>query len=301
MTGGTREVEVVRSGWLTTVQDGGRRGLAHLAIPASGALDRPAWRLANQLVGNPEGVAGLETTLTGVAVRAGTSCAVAVTGAPAPVSVDGRPARWGAPVELGPGQVLDVGTATDGLRSYVAVSGGIAVSPVFGSRATDLLSGLGPPALTDGSVIPLGDDPGPPPPQGQAPLPPPSLSLTLRLYPGPRQDWLTEVGLGALVNQSWAVASASNRIGIRLDGPSLERARTEELPSEGVVLGAVQLLPDGRPLVFLADHPTTGGYPVVGVVDEGDLPACAQARPGTPVRFQLRPAPWAAFQPAAHG
>ncbi|WP_235854148.1 hypothetical protein [Nonomuraea aridisoli] len=149
-------IEVVRAGALTTVQDLGRHGLAHLGVPRSGALDEPAHRLANRLVGNLESAATLETTLTGTAVRLHAAATVAVTGAPAPVRIDGRPAAWGAPVHVPAGAVLDVGTATHGLRSYVAFSGGIEVSPVLGSRSTDLLSGLGPSPLSNGDRLPLG-------------------------------------------------------------------------------------------------------------------------------------------------
>jgi biotin-dependent carboxylase-like uncharacterized protein len=282
-----RELVVVRPGSLTTVQDEGRPGHAHLAIPPSGVLDVPAWRLANRLVGNTPGGAALETTLTGAALRARTACTVAVTGALAPVAVDGRPAGWGVPVYLRAGQVLDVGTATAGVRSYIAVSGGIAVPASFGSRSTDLLSGLGPAPLAEDVILPLGPVTGIPPAIDFAPYPLPPATLSLRASPGPRQDWLTGDGLQALTTQSWTVSTISNRIALRLDGPTLAHARSGELPSEGIVTGAIEVPPDGHPLIFLADHPTTGGYPVVAVVEAEDLSACAQARPGTPVRFRL--------------
>ncbi|MGH9067512.1 MAG: biotin-dependent carboxyltransferase family protein [Acidimicrobiales bacterium] len=286
MSGGRSELLVLRAGSLTTVQDRGRPGLAHLAIPPSGALDPPAWRLANRLVGNGEDAAALETTLTGVTLLAQGSCAVAVTGARAPVTVAGRPAGWGVPLILEAGQVLDVGPASAGVRSYVGVSGGIAVAPVFGSRSTDVLSELGPPRLRDGDTLPLGPVRGSSLGLDFAPYPLPPDHLSLILHPGPRQDWLSGKGLSALGSEAWRVAPASNRVGLRLDGPALPRARLGELPSEGIVTGAVQVPPDGHPLIFLADHPTTGGYPVVGVVDVADLAACAQARPGAPVDFR---------------
>jgi biotin-dependent carboxylase-like uncharacterized protein len=191
------------------------------------------------------------------------------------------------PVHLKAGQVLDVGTATAGVRSYIAISGGIAVPPSFGSRSTDLLSGLGPAPLTKGVILPLGPVTGIPPAIDFAPYPLPAATLSLNASPGPRHDWLTGDGLQALTAHSWTVSTVSNRIALRLDGPTLAHARSEELPSEGVVTGAVQVPPNGHPLIFLADHPTTGGYPVVAVVEAEDLPACAQARPGAPVRFRL--------------
>ncbi|MFF2570912.1 biotin-dependent carboxyltransferase family protein [Streptomyces sp. NPDC058084] len=280
-----RAFAVVRAGALTTVQDLGRAGHAHLGVPRSGALDPGAVRLVNRLLGNPEDAAVLETTLTGCAVRPRCAVTVVVGGAPCPVRVDGRPTAWGSPVRVGPGQLLDVGTAERGLRSYVGFGGGVAVDPVLGSRSTDLLSGLGPAPLADGAVLPLGavaavrgsvDAPA-------WPGPPDELVLRVRL--GPRDDWFTPGALRALATRAWRVSPATNRIGLRTEGPALERAVGGELPSEGMVLGAVQVPPDGRPVVFLADHPTTGGYPVVAVVREADLAAAAQAVPGTVVRF----------------
>ena len=154
---GVAMLEVIRAGALTTVQDLGRPGHAHLGVPRSGALDRVALVEANRLVGNPEGAAGLETTVTGAAIRATAPVVVAVSGAEAPVTVDGQPALTSTAIELAAGAVLDVGPARSGLRSYIAVAGGIDVETVLGSRSTDLLSGLGPPVLRDGDVLPLGN------------------------------------------------------------------------------------------------------------------------------------------------
>jgi biotin-dependent carboxylase-like uncharacterized protein len=280
-----RALAVVRAGALTTVQDLGRPGHAHLGVPRSGALDGPAAALVNRLVGNAREAAVLETTLDGCAVRPRSAVTVAVGGAPCRVTVAGRPVAWGAPVHVPGGALLDVGPAASGVRGYVAVSGGITVEPVLGSRSTDLLSGLGPPPLTDGTVLPLGR---PTPPHAHvdvAPQPAPPAELVLRVTPGPRDDWFTREALRLFTSRGYSVSPVSNRIGLRTDGPALERSVTRELPSEGMVLGAVQVPPDGRPVVFLADHPTTGGYPVIAVVRAADLPAAAQAVPGTPVRF----------------
>ncbi|WP_406067824.1 biotin-dependent carboxyltransferase family protein [Streptomyces sp. NBC_01020] len=288
-------LEVVRAGALTTVQDLGRPGHAHLGVPRSGALDPAAHRLANLLAGNAAGAATLETTLDGTAVRVRTDVTAAVTGAPCPVRIDGRPAAWGAPVRVPAGAVLDVGGAVGGLRSYVAFGGGVVVRPVLGSRATDLLSGLGPAPLEAGQLLPLGVPGEPPPGQVDAvPLPAPPDELVLPLVLGPRADRFTDAALRALPEAGYRVSAASNRIGLRTEGPPLERADGAELPSEGMVLGAVQVPPDGLPVLFLADHPVTGGYPVIGVVPEDRLGAAAQAVPGTPVVFvpvHGRPAP----------
>ncbi|MEU3664075.1 biotin-dependent carboxyltransferase family protein [Streptomyces sp. NPDC032940] len=280
------ELTTVRAGALTTVQDAGRRGHAHLGVPRSGALDAQAMRLANRLAGNDADAAVLETTLTGCALRPDRAVTVVVGGAPCPVTVEGRPVAWGAPVHVPAGAVLDVGAVTAGVRSYVAVAGGIAVEPVLGSRSTDLLSGLGPAPLRDGDVLPVGPPP-PPAPSVAAPWPGPAAELVLPVRIGPRSDWFTPAALRTFTSATYRVSPHSNRIGLRTEGPALQRASTGELPSEGMVLGAVQVPPDGRPVVFLHDHPTTGGYPVIAVVAEPALAAAAQAAVGTPVRFTL--------------
>ncbi|MEU7586486.1 biotin-dependent carboxyltransferase family protein [Micromonospora sp. NPDC049230] len=276
-------VEVLRAGALTTVQDLGRPGWAHLGVPRSGALDPAALRLANRLVGNPEHAAGLEITLSGCTLRLTRATTVAVTGAEVTVHAGDRPGDTGRPLSVPAGTVLRIGPARRGVRNWLAVAGGVDVSPVLGSRATDTLSGLGPPALRDGDLLPLGEPCGAPAPVDLTvcPSPPPELHLVLRL--GPREDWFTPAAFDRLFGSSYTVSPVSNRVGARLAGVPLPRAVAGELPSEGIVLGAVQVPADGQPLIFLADHPTTGGYPVIGVVT--DVTALAQARPGTTVRF----------------
>jgi biotin-dependent carboxylase-like uncharacterized protein len=283
----TAKLTTVRCGALTTVQDSGRLGHAHLGVPRSGALDAPAMRLANRLLGNDPGAAVLETTLTGCALRPDRDITAVVGGAPCPVTVDGRPAAWGTPVRVPAGAVLEAGAVTAGVRSYVAVAGGIAAEPVLGSRSTDLLSGLGPQPLRDGDVVPVGTPARPVALPVAAPWPAPPAELVLPVRPGPRADWFSPAALRTLTSAAYRVSPHSNRIGLRTEGPPLERASTGELPSEGMVLGAVQVPPDGRPVIFLHDHPTTGGYPVIAVVAEPALAAAAQAAAGTPVRFTL--------------
>jgi allophanate hydrolase subunit 2 len=186
--------------------------------------------------------------------------------------------------------VLEVGAATRGVRSYVGLSGGVDAEPVLGSRATDLLSGLGPAPLRDGDRLPLGVA-GAPGPDGFVPAvdaarwQAPPQELVLPVVFGPRADWFTDDALRGLVSRTYRVSPASNRIGLRTEGPALDRADGGELPSEGMPSGAVQVPPEGRPVLFLADHPVTGGYPVIGVVADEALPGAAQAPPGTPVRF----------------
>jgi allophanate hydrolase subunit 2 len=170
------------------------------------------------------------------------------------------------------------------VRSYVAVAGGIAVDPVLGSRATDTLAWVGPPRVAPGVELPLGTTARR---AGPRPLetPRPRRPGALRVAPGPRADWFAGDPVAALCARAYVVGADSDRIGLRLDGARLDRVRQGELASEGMVLGAVQVPPSGLPLVFLADHPPTGGYPVVGVVAGDDLWQCAQLRPGDGVRF----------------
>ena len=278
----TVELTVIEAGTLTTIQDHGRRGLAHLGVPRAGALDTPAAALANRLVGNDPDAALLEVTLGGLEFRLTAGRWVAVTGAPCPVLVDGRAGGHDRAEWVAAGVTVRLGPPRTGVRSYVAVGGGIAVEPVLGSRSTDTLAGVGPPVVAAGTTLPVGRPCGAPRPHD---TPRPRRTGPLRVEPGPRADWFGDDALAALCATTYTVSADSNRIGLRLEGPPLTRVRTGELASEGMVLGAVQVPPSGTPVVFLADHPPTGGYPVVAVVHEDDLWQCAQLRPGDEVRF----------------
>ncbi len=279
------DLEVVHCGPMGTVQDLGRPGYAALGVSPSGAADTPSAALANRLVGNAGTAAVLELSF-GATLRFGRTTRVAVTGARCALSVDGRAAGPNASFVVAAGQALVVGPAETGLRVYVAVRGGVGVPPVLGSRSTDVLSGLGPPVLAEGMRLPLGDDvAGPPPAVDVAPVAgPPEDPLVVRVSPGPRDDWFAS--FDELTGGSYVVTEKSNRVGVRLSGPRLTRVRDGELPSEGMVAGSVQVPPGGEPIVFLADHPVTGGYPVIGVVTSADLAVVAQARPGQEVRFR---------------
>jgi biotin-dependent carboxylase-like uncharacterized protein len=279
---GTRSLTVRATGPLTTVQDLGRPGQGALGVGPSGACDRAAAALANRLLGNPPGAAVLEVTLGGLTVRADADLVVVTTGARCP----GSPAH-NAPAPLVAGAELRLGTPAGGLRTYVGVRGGVAVEPVLGSRSTDLLSGLGPPPLSAGDVLPVGPAEDGMPGVDLAPLTdPPAGEVTVRVLPGPRTDWFAAGAHALLTGTAWTVTGESNRIGLRLDGPPLERTRTGELASEGLVRGALQVPPSGLPVLFLADAPVTGGYPVIGYVADGDVDRCAQLRPGQGLRFR---------------
>lgn len=264
---------MVAAGALTTVQDRGRVGLAHLGVPRAGPLDRPAAELANRLVGNAPDAAVLEVTLGGFAARVAGGVWVALTGADRPHAR----AEW-----VPAGGVVAVPAPHTGVRTYVAVGGGIAVEPVLGSRSTDTLSWVGPPRVVDGAVLPLGPPAGEPRPLD---TPRPPRTGPLRLHAGPHSGFFEPGAVDRLAATAYVVRPESNRVGLRLDGPAVARRGSTELASEGMVLGAVQVPPDGQPVVLLADHPPTGGYPVVAVVDPGDLWQCAQLRPGESVTF----------------
>ena len=284
-------IEVLTPGPSTTVQDLGRPGFAALAVSRSGAFDRGALRLANRLVGNPEGCAALETTLGGLVIRLGDAATVALTGAVC-AGLDA-----GVAVTLPAGSVLRLGVPPQGLRSYLAVRGGVDVAPVLGSRSADTLSGLGPAplragdrlpvgrvgpgvaAVSDALVPPVGGIVGTQPAQGVGA--PDAGGLQARL--GPRDDWFAHPA--ALFTTTWTVRADADRIGLRLDGPPLARRITRELPSEAARPGAVQVPPDGRPILFGPDAPVTGGYPVIAVLARGDLDRAAQLRPGDPVHI----------------
>lgn len=277
-------IEVVHCGPMTTVQDVGRPGYASLGVGRSGFADPASAALANRLVGNAASAACLEVSF-GATLTFREPTRVAVTGAMCTLTRGGRGEAVNAPFPVAAGQTLVIGPASVGLRAYVAVRGGIAVAPTLDSRSTDVLSGLGPEPLTPGVVLPIGDAvDGPPPPVEIAPVPPPATEdLEIHVRPGPRDDWFTDAT--ALFKARYEVTADSNRVGIRLSGPALERRRDDELPTEGMVAGSVQIPPNGQPIVFLADHPVTGGYPVIAVVDAADLALLAQARPGQGVRF----------------
>ncbi|MEZ0111159.1 biotin-dependent carboxylase-like uncharacterized protein [Catenulispora sp. EB89] len=290
------ELVILAPGPLTTVQDLGRPGLAALGVGASGAADRGSLRLANRLVGNVEGAAALELTLGGLQVRiegagggAGAGAAiVALTGAPCPVTVGGRAVGMNGPVAVRSGEVIVVGVPAEGVRTYLAVRGGVAVPEVLGARSTDTLSGLGPEPVRAGSVLPIGSETTGFPVVDQAPVRGHAGDAVLRVVPGPRADWFDPEALRTLGAEPYLVTAESNRIGVRLDGPELRRTEVAELPPEGMVRGALQVPPSGRPVLLLADHPVTGGYPVIGVVADADVDRAGQLRPGDRVRFRVR-------------
>jgi biotin-dependent carboxylase-like uncharacterized protein len=292
---------VIEPGLLSLVQDGGRRSSGGLGVPRAGPADPEAMRLANRLVGNPDDDAVVEITGTGPTLRMGADAHLAVVGVggdpdAVDVRVDGRPVGSATVVPVATGQVVAVGRVRAGLRAYLALSGGIDVPPELGSRSSDVLCGLGPAPLGVGHRLALGD---PSRPHGLL-LPPAAPDRTgrprrVRVLPGPHT--LAPGRLRRLLSEPWVVGEASNRVGIRLasggrdtrdrppesvdTGPA--PGQSEVIPSTGMVTGAVQVPPDGQPIILMPDHATVGGYPVACCVISADFPVLGQLAPGDTV------------------
>ena len=292
MTG--KRLHVLATGPQATLQDGGRRGQMAIGVGRAGAADQAAYALGARLLGNLPECAAVEVTFGGLHVRAEGELLVCLTGAVSPAAVDGVSVGYAAPLSLPDGAELVLGPPASGLRTYLSVRGGIDVGPVLGSRSTDTMSGLGSPPLRAGDVLPVGRAPQTLPHVDVAPIAAPATgTAVLRVAPGPRRDWFEDPA--ALVSTAWTVSDRSDRRGVRLLGVPLVRraeAREVELPSEGMVRGAIQVPPNGEPVVLLNDHPVTGGYPVIGVVESTDIDLAAQLRPGQPVSFRWVPSRW---------
>ncbi len=268
-------IRVVSPGMLTTVQDLGRFGYAHFGISASGAADPLALRAGNLLVGNAENAPALEMTLAGGAFEFSAPTVISLTGSD---FSSGLP-LWCA-VEVAAGQTVRCGRSRSGARSYLCVRGGIGVPLVMGSASTHLMTGVGGRALRSGDTLAIGDAavrrPRP------AAHPPPMLpDGPLRATPGPQADWFSE----ELYSAAWRVSEESNRMGLRLRGPAIPSPAGHML-TEGVSLGAIQVPPDGQPIVLFVEHQTTGGYPKPANVISADFWRLGQLRPRDEVRFQ---------------
>ncbi|MFF1383921.1 carboxyltransferase domain-containing protein [Arthrobacter sp. NPDC058288] len=315
-------LRVVSPGLQSLIQDLGRHGHSALGVSAAGALDRASLRRANRLVGNGSSAAAIESVAGGLRVQAVGDQVLAVAGAPSTLTIDsppdaepdaesgegydaGKPARqrivpMATPFALLDGEILTLGAPESGFRSYLAVRGGVDTAPVLGSRSTDTMSGIGPAPLAAGQLLASGDvtESGVVgSPELQPDFPGDAVTV-LDIVPGPRADWFDQAAMDSLCGQDWVVKPQSNRVGMRLDGTPLQRSRQGELPSEGTVAGAIQVPPEGLPVLFLADHPITGGYPVIGVVVDHQLDLAAQVPIGGSIRFRVVPEE-ASAEPAA--
>ncbi len=284
---------VLRPGTLTTLQDRGRHGWRALGVGAAGAMDDVSLRLANALVGNDDDAVALELTWSGPRLRFEQDALVAICGAACEARVDGTAVAGWRPLRIDAGSELDCGALRHGARACLAIAGGFAVERVLGSGATDLNAGIG---ALDGRALRAGDRLAWNPPR--IPLRARRWSLDphpwfdghadapIRLIAGSHSGLLDAASSEALHAARFSVHADSNRVGIRLEGPTLTLASAFEAVSEPVARGTVQLPPAGRPILLMAEHPTTGGYPRIGQVAAIDLPRVAQRRPGDPVRFQ---------------
>ena len=279
-------LEILRTGPLALVEDLGRTGMADLGVTRSGAADRRSHTLANRLVANPDDRATVEVTFGGFSARVrGGDIDVAVTGADTDPTVNGKPFGTNSIHHVRDGEVISLGSPHAGLRSYLAVRGGVDVERVLGSRSYDVMSAIGPRPLQAGDVLPVGSHTDDYPELDQAPVA--SIDgrlLELRVLPGPRDDWFIDPD--ALVHNVWVASDRSDRVGMRLTGtPMRYRDPDRQLPSEGATRGAIQVPPNGLPVILGPDHPVTGGYPVAGVVIDADIDKAAQIRPGQTVRL----------------
>ncbi|MDV3123599.1 biotin-dependent carboxyltransferase family protein [Mycobacterium sp. 21AC1] len=274
-------------GVLALLQDRGRNGFAHLGVGRSGAADRASYDLANRLVGNRPGAACIEATLGRLTFRVDATVLIAVTGAPVTIRCGTRAQAVNTSFTARAGDTVTLSPPTVGLRTYVAVRGGIRGEEVLGSASWDTMAHLGTPPLRAGAMLPVADAAADWPATDLAPVAAMDAgSLQLPLLLGPRDDWFTDAALDLLAGHDFTVTPDTDRVGMRLDGPQLPRLRCGELASEGVVLGALQVPTRGRPTLFLADRPVTGGYPVIGVVPKSGVDRAAQAVPGMRVRFK---------------
>ena len=312
---GAAGLRIVSPGLHSLIEDLGRHGHSALGVSAAGALDRASLRRANRVLGNAPSAAAIETVGGGLKVQAIGDQVLAVTGAPSELTIEtpsefnpsesGEPGLlrtvpMATPFALRDGEVLSLGHPSAGFRCYVALRGGVDAAPVLGSRSTDTMSGIGPAPLAAGQLLASGGDAecgvvGNP--EFQPDFPGTGVTV-LDVVPGPRADWFDEEAVAALCGQDWEVTPRSNRVGMRLQGTPLQRSRKGELPSEGTVAGAIQMPPEGLPVLFLADHPITGGYPVIAVVVDHQLDLAAQVPIGGSIRFRVAPEQSAPEQPA---
>ncbi len=280
-------LEVLRTGPLALIQDMGRPGLAHLGVTRSGAADRRAHTLANRLLANPGHWATIEVAFGGFSARArGGDIEIAVTGADTDPTVAGVTFGTNSIQHIRDREVISLGAPRSGLRTYLAVRGGIDVAPVLNSRSYDVMAEIGPAPLRAGDMLPIGEPTGAYPEIDHAPVAAiPDDVVELRVTPGPRDDWFVDPDV--LIRTNWLVTNHSDRVGMRLVGMPLEcRWSNRQLPAEGATRGAIQVLPDGFPVILGPDHPVTGAYPVVGVVVDDDIDTVAQVRPGQTVRMR---------------
>jgi biotin-dependent carboxylase-like uncharacterized protein len=283
-------IRIVESGALTTVQDLGRPGHLRYGIPPSGPIDHFAFVVANRLAGNPDGAAGLECTVLGPRFEAEAPCAIAVTGAAMPLTINGADAPAWTTLILKPGDVVKLGAARAGVRAYVAFSGGLDVPPVLGSRSTYLrgrLGGLGGRALRKEDRLSLFPAPVPPLRRARArAIPILDDEPEIRVVLGPQADRFTDDGVRTFLGSAYEMLPQSDRMGARLRGERIAHVKGHDILSDGIALGSIQVPGDGQPIALLVDRQSTGGYTKVATVCSFDIGRLGQVKPGRRVRFR---------------
>jgi antagonist of KipI len=285
------EIAIVKAGMLTSVQDLGRWGLQARGVPVAGPMDEYSHRLANQLVGNDPSAAALEITLIGPEIQALDDVLCAVAGATFTLTAAGESVPMHTPFALRSGTSLRFGPRTRGARATLAVRGGIAVPPIFGSRATSLIARMGPfegRPLRAGDVLPVADasSPGTRPAPAIADLTMPDGGARLRVLKGPHAEMFTSGAYDTLFGGRYTITPQSNRMGYRLEGPRLAHRRSADILSDATAIGSIQVPASGQPIVLMADRQTTGGYPKIATVISADVPLAGQLAPGDWVEFK---------------
>lgn len=291
-------IKIINGGLMTTVQDKGRFGYQASGMQVSGVMDRYSAIIANALAGNDADAALLETTFIGPEIEAQERLLVAVTGGQPIISIDGRDAAPYRTHVLQPGQRLKVAGMKSGIRAYIAIAGGIDVPVVMGSRSTNLklkIGGCSGRKLNAGDILPVGkaSEQAKNVMEGNASAR--SISIqqdassvkTIRIVLGPQNNYFSQETLDALEQAEYSITNESDRMGYRLSGPAIEKTITKDLITDGIVFGSIQIPPNGQPIIMMADHQTTGGYPKVGTVISADLSVLAQCTPGTKLRFKI--------------
>ena len=287
-------IAIVKPGMLTSIQDLGRWGMQARGVPVAGPMDEYSHRLANHLVGNDASAAALEVTLIGPEIEADHDVTCAVAGAQFAILVNDVPAPMHAPFVLRAGARLRFSERKHGARATIAFRGGIDVEPVFGSRATSLVARMGPldgRALRSGDRLPIGDPARPSQPRRRDDAMPPALTVTdggarVRVVRGPHDDLFTSAAFEKLFQSRFTITPQSNRMGYRLDGPSLAHRGTADILSDATAIGSLQVPASGLPILLMADRQTTGGYPKIATVIGADLPLAGQLAPGDWIEFR---------------
>ena len=285
---------VVRPGLFATIQDLGRVGYQELGMPVAGALDPVALRLANALVGNPAGAAGVEVALLGPALKVeAESVRVAVVG-PMVLSLE-RDGQSPAPLEpyrthtLARGDVLKLGAVTGAAVACLAVAGGFALEPFLGSLSTYVRAGIGPlggKPLGDGARLPLVRGEAPAGADVELPHAPDYGGGPVRVVLGPQEDRFTAEAVETFLSATYRVGKEADRMGLRLEGPALRHKGPADIPSDGLVTGSIQVPGNGQPILLLNDHQTAGGYAKIATVISADLPRVGRLSPGGSLSFR---------------